>query len=60
VIESDEPHTPHRILEEGMNKRGPRLRKYILLRGDNCAKLRGWFSGPAGPNTLDDIILKDL
>jgi len=30
VVESDELYTPQRIVEEGMKKRGPRLRKDVL------------------------------
>ena len=30
MVGSDELYTPQQIVEEGMNKRGPRLRKDVL------------------------------
>ena len=38
MIESDELHTPHRIVEEGMNKRGPRLRKRSFTKRRQLCK----------------------
>ena len=39
MVGSDELYTPQWIVEERVNKRGPRLRKDVLRRGENCAKL---------------------